>query len=86
MIGDIFDVQTLNFVSPFKEWINQKVLLQELGSLYEANIIEIMNVENDNIHYRFTNRFFREVLYSRMTYAHRRQTHKNVALALQKIP
>ncbi|CAD8189376.1 unnamed protein product [Paramecium octaurelia] len=86
VIGDIFDIQTLNYVNPFKDFIKQKLLINELNSLYEQGLLDIMNMEVENIYYRFSYSFFRETIYQRMTYAQRRQAHKNVALALQKIP
>ncbi|CAK63665.1 unnamed protein product (macronuclear) [Paramecium tetraurelia] len=86
VIGDIFDIQTLNYVNPFKDFIRQKPLINELNALYELGILDIMNMEIENIYYRFSYSFFRETIYQRMTYAQRRQAHKNVALALQKIP
>ncbi|CAD8085181.1 unnamed protein product [Paramecium sonneborni] len=86
VIGDIFDIQTLSYVNPFKDYIKQKLLINELNSLYEQGLLDIMNMEVENIYYRFQHSFFRETIYQRMTYAQRRQAHKNVALALQKIP
>lgn len=82
VIGDIFDIQTLYKIMPFKDQINQEKLLAIMNQLCNKNIIEFMDGNPDNQFYRFINPFIREVIYQRMTYQQRRQIHRNVAEAL----
>lgn len=63
VIGDIFDVQTLNKIQPFKEHINQEKIMKLLKNLDDKNIIELMEINEFNIHYRFTCPFMRETIY-----------------------
>lgn len=68
VIGDIFDVQTLVKIQPFKNVIDNEKLLKILQDLEYRDIIEVMEVNEFNKYYRFTHSFFRECLYQRMTY------------------
>ena len=43
-IGDIFDIQTLQKILPFKDAIKQERLLKYLDGLDKKDIIEIMEV------------------------------------------
>ncbi|CAD8100738.1 unnamed protein product [Paramecium sonneborni] len=85
VIGDIFDIQTLFKIIPFKQ-INQNKLLMALKQLVQQDIIEYMHDDNENRYYRFVTPFMRECLYQSMTYSQRRSIHSLVAEALQIIP
>ncbi|CAD8086258.1 unnamed protein product [Paramecium primaurelia] len=85
VIGDIFDIQTLFKIIPFKQ-INQNKLLMSLKQLVQQDIIEFMHDDNENRYYRFVTPFMRECLYQSMTYTQRRSIHSLVAEALQIIP
>jgi adenylate cyclase 10 len=82
VVGDIFDVQTLNKVHPFKESLSSEKLMKVLQDLDAQDAIEVLDISEFNIQYRFTHPFMREALYQRMTYNHRRVLHRAVAEAL----
>ncbi|CAD8109893.1 unnamed protein product [Paramecium primaurelia] len=86
IIGDIFDVQTLNKIQPFKEVIQKENLIKILNSLEELEIIETMELNDLNKYYRFAKPFLREIIYQRLLFSQRRELHKYYAQALQEIP
>ncbi|CAD8122137.1 unnamed protein product [Paramecium sonneborni] len=86
IIGDIFDVQTLNKIQPFKEVIQKENLIKILNSLEESEIIETMELNDLNKYYRFAKPFLREIIYQRLLFSQRRELHKFYAQALQEIP
>ncbi|CAD8124494.1 unnamed protein product [Paramecium sonneborni] len=86
IIGDIFDVQTLNKIQPFKEVIHKENLIKILNSLEELEIIETMELNDLNKYYRFAKPFLREIIYQRLLFSQRRELHKYYAQALQEIP
>lgn len=63
LIGDIFDVQTLNKIQPFKEVIQKDNLIKILENLEDFEIIETMELNELNKYYRFTKPFLRELVY-----------------------
>ncbi|CAD8171450.1 unnamed protein product [Paramecium pentaurelia] len=85
VIGDIFDIQLLNKINPFKNAVNNK-LQKYLDELEAKEVIEVMEVREQNIFYRFTCPFMRDCLYQRITFKQRRQLHKAVAEAIQQLP
>ncbi|CAD8156300.1 unnamed protein product [Paramecium octaurelia] len=85
VIGDIFDIQLLNKIYPFKNAVNNK-LQKYLDELESKEVIEVMEVREQNIFYRFTCPFMRDCLYQRITFKQRRQLHKAVAEAIQQLP
>jgi adenylate cyclase 10 len=86
VIGDVFDLQTLNKINPFKGAINYDMLSKILRELDKKDFIEIMDITENNIYYRFTALNTREVIYQRMTYSQRRELHRNVAEAIHTLP
>lgn len=68
VIGDVFDIQTLNKINPFKDAINYETLSKILNDLDRRNFIEILEIQENNIYYRFSNSLIREVIYQRMTF------------------
>ena len=85
VIGDCFDLQMLWKVNPFKETINKDKLLQILGELEKQEFLEILDQNSNNITYRFTHPFMREVIYQSMIYNQRRTIHRYVAEGIQSI-
>ncbi|KAM3140572.1 hypothetical protein pb186bvf_007384 [Paramecium bursaria] len=91
-IGDIFDIQTLNKINPFKLAVGnrlQKILEVQMfyiQDLESRELLEVMEIQESNIYYRFTYQFFRECLYQRIIYKQRRQLHLSVAEAIQQLP
>jgi adenylate cyclase 10 len=63
VIGDIFDVQTLYKIQPLKDEITYEKILKILKALDTKGIIELMELNEVNIHYRFTCPFMRECIY-----------------------
>jgi adenylate cyclase 10 len=63
VIGDIFDIQTLNKINPFKDAINYDQLSKILKELDRRDFLEIMDISDNNIYYRFTTLNTREVMY-----------------------
>lgn len=63
-----------------------KALSNIIKELEKQDILEYMDGNNENEHYRFKYPFIREVLYQRMTFSQRRQIHASVAEAFQIIP
>jgi adenylate cyclase 10 len=86
VIGDIFDVQTLYKIQPLKDEISYEKILKLLRTLDDKNIIELMEVNDVNIYYRFTCPFMRECIYQTMIFTQRRELHRNVAQAIQELP
>lgn len=68
VIGDIFDLQTLNKINPFKDAINYDTLSKILEDLDKKDFIDIMEITENNIYYRFSTLNTREVIYQRMTF------------------
>jgi len=62
VIGDIFDIQTLNKINPFKHAIGKK-LKEMLDELVNKDILEIMELAEFNVYYRFVHPFLRECIY-----------------------
>ena len=85
VIGDTFDLQTLIKVNPYKTLGNDK-LRSIVNELERQDFIEILDEQNNNIYYRFTSPFMREVIYQRLLYSQRRNLHRYVAEAIQAIP
>ncbi|CAD8074136.1 unnamed protein product [Paramecium sonneborni] len=85
VIGDIFDIQLLNKINPFKNAVGNK-LQKYLDELEAKEVIEVMEVREQNIFYRFTCPFMRDCLYQRITFKQRRQLHKAAAEAIQQLP
>ena len=79
VIGDIFDIQTLSKIHPFKEQVQGDMLQKILANLEQRELLEVLEVSDYNIFYRFTNPFMREVIYQRITYKLRRIAHLSVA-------
>lgn len=82
VIGNIFDIQTLDKILPFKEAVPSEKLVKILDDLENENIIEVMEKNELNKYYRFTHSFMREGIYQRLTYTYRRDFHKLVAQCL----
>jgi adenylate cyclase 10 len=68
VIGEIFDIQTLNKIQPLRVGINQEKLIKLLTDLQYKDLIEVMNMTEFNTYYRFSHPFLRECLYQRMTF------------------
>ena len=81
-IGDTFDVQMLYKIQPLKDEITYEKILKILKNLDDKNIIELMNLNEVNVHYRFTCPFMRECIYQTMIFSQRRELHRNVAQAI----
>ena len=79
VIGDIFDIQTLSKIHPFKGQVQGDMLQKILANLESQELLEVLEVSDYNIFYRFTNPFMREVIYQRITYKLRRIAHLSVA-------
>lgn len=63
VIGNIFDIQTLDKILPFKEAVPSEKLVKILDDLENENIIEVMEKNELNKYYRFTHSFMREGIY-----------------------
>lgn len=50
-----------------------------LADLEAQEFLEILEISDHNIFYRFTHPFMRETIYQRMTYTQRRGIHRSVA-------
>ncbi|CAD8172324.1 unnamed protein product [Paramecium pentaurelia] len=85
IIGDIFDIQMLSRINPFKVAVNNR-LQKMMDELEQKDFIETMEVQEQNIYYRFTCPFMRDCLYQRITFKQRRQLHKAAAEAIQLLP
>ena len=73
-------------VNPFKSSIPTEKLRSILNDLEKQDFLEILDDQSNNIRYRFTSPFMREVIYQRMIYNQRRVLHRYVAEAIQAIP
>lgn len=62
VIGDTFDVQALNRINPFSKSTHVK-LMKVLNDLESKDFIEVMEIQEQNVFYRFTHPFMRETLY-----------------------
>ena len=85
VIGDCFDLQMLWKVIPFKETLTKERLLKILGELEKQEFLEILDQSSNNITYRFTSPFMREIIYQSMIYNHRRNFHRYVAEGIQSV-
>lgn len=83
VIGDIFDIQTLHKIQPFKDQISSERLIKILADMEQQELLEVLDVSDYNIFYRFTYPFMRETIYQRMTFNQRRSLHRAVAEAIQ---
>lgn len=86
VIGNCFDLQTLLKVNPYKSSISAEKVRAVINELEKQDFIEILDDQQNNVHYRFTSPFMREVIYQRMIYNQRRILHRYVAEAIQAIP
>ncbi|KRX10829.1 P-loop containing nucleoside triphosphate hydrolase [Pseudocohnilembus persalinus] len=86
LIGDVFDLQMLYKVYPFKDIIKAEQLKQILFNLERIHFLEILDQNEYNIYFRFQDSFIRECIYQRLTYQQRRQLHLQVAEAIQTLP
>lgn len=68
VIGDVFDIQTLSKINPFKVAIGKK-LKEMLDGLVAKDLLEIMEVAEFNVYYRFSHPFLRECFYQRMIFS-----------------
>jgi adenylate cyclase 10 len=49
-------------------------------------VVEILEVNEYNVFYRFVNTFLRETIYQKMTFKQRRHLHRLVAQTIQDVP
>ena len=54
--------------------------------LNKKRVIEVLEVNEYNVFYRFESTFLRETIYQKMTFKQRRQLHRLVAEAIQDVP
>ncbi|KAL4462875.1 hypothetical protein ABPG72_011131 [Tetrahymena utriculariae] len=83
VIGTVFDFEMLSKVQPFKELIKNDQLIDLLTNLEQNQFIEIVEHNSNNIYFRCTHPYIREVIYQRMDFSQRRQLHINVADNIQ---
>jgi adenylate cyclase 10 len=54
VIGEIFDLQTLYRIVPFKDQVNLKTLTKIIKELDNQDVIEFMDGDSENEHYRYS--------------------------------
>lgn len=86
VIGEQFSFQMLIRVNPFPLTLTNEKIKKLIISLEQQEILEVLDENEHDIIYRFSHKFMREIIYSRMIFTQRRQIHRYVAEAIQSNP